>query len=118
MQAKSSISLVLAILLSGLFLFAASPAEAQSRRHRESADSYCHRRANDYARRNSSGGAGQGAARGAALGAIIGAISGNAGRGAAIGAGAGALGGGIRRQESRDRLYRQEYDRCMGRYRY
>jgi uncharacterized protein YcfJ len=100
------------MIILGLFLFTPSSANARSDRHY-----YCEGRARDYARRNTSGGTFKGAAKGAVAGAIIGAIAGDVGEGAAIGAGIGAVGGTVRRAESKDRLYQQEYDRCMRRYR-
>lgn len=114
MQTKRSIGLALgAIVLPGLVLFAANPLEARPR----NSHYYCDGRARDYARRNASGGTFKGAGRGAAIGAIIGAIAGDVGEGAAIGAGLGAIGGTVGRAESKDKLYRREYDRCMRRNR-
>ena len=75
MQIRVSIGLVVAIILTGLAPFAASPAKAQSR-DRDGVHSYCDRRARDYARRHASGGVIGGAAEGAIRGAIIGGILG------------------------------------------
>jgi uncharacterized protein YcfJ len=95
------------------------PADAQ---RRGSSRHYCDARAHDIAstaaRRTSGGGALGGAARGAVGGAIIGEIaSGNAGEGAAAGAAIGAIAGGVRRSNDYDRIYRQEFERCMRRRR-
>lgn len=116
MQAKSKkiswLFLLATFLIPGTALFTATPSQAQRDR------GYCDRYARDYANRHARGGALRGAGRGAAGGAIFGAIAGNAGRGAAIGSAVGALGGGIRRSESKDRLYQRAYDDCMRRDRY
>ncbi len=113
MQTRLSISLALgAIIVPGLLLFTPSSVDARSDRHY-----YCDSRARKYARRNARGGTFKGAGKGAIAGAIIGAIAGDAGEGAAIGAGIGAIGGTVRRAESKDRLYRREYNRCMRRNR-
>jgi hypothetical protein len=112
METRLIVSPVLGVIvLLGLLLFTPSSVTARSDRHY-----YCDGRARDYARRNASGGTFKGAGKGAVAGAIIGAIAGDVGEGAAIGAGIGAIGGTVRRAESKDRLYRQEYDRCMRRY--
>ena len=105
---KASLA-ISAFVLPSFILLSSSPALAQYQADRD----YCDRYANDYAERNRNGGTLQGATRGAAGGAIFGAIGGSAGTGAAVGAAAGALGGTIRKQESRDNLYRQAYDDCM-----
>lgn len=113
MQTRLSIGLALgAIIVPGLFLFTPNSAIAKSDRHY-----YCDGRARDYARRNASGGTFKGAGEGAIVGAIIGAIAGDVGEGAAIGTGLGAIGGTVGRAESKDKLYRREYDRCMRRNR-
>lgn len=111
METRLSISPALGVIIMlGLLLFTPSSANAQSDRHY-----YCDGRARDYSRRNASSGIFKGAGKGAVAGAIIGAIAGDVGEGAAIGAGIGAIGGTVRRAESKDRLYRREYDRCMRR---
>jgi outer membrane lipoprotein SlyB len=98
------------ILMPGLIVSLGADAVAQSR---ETRSLYCERFARDFAERNYRGGTLQGASRGAAAGAVIGAIAGNSGRGAAIGSATGAIGGSIRREESRESLFRQAYDDCM-----
>lgn len=113
MQTRLSISLALgAIIIPGLVFFTPSSVEARSDRHY-----YCDGRARDFARRNARGGTLRGAGEGAVAGALIGLIAGDVGKGVKIGAGVGAIGGTVRRGESKDRLYKQEYRRCMRRRR-
>ena len=73
----------------------------------------CHRRATDYANRNSRGQVLTRGAVGAGAGALTGAIAGSAGTGAAIGGGIGAVSGGVRQVNDRDNLYQAAFDDCM-----
>lgn len=113
MQTRLSISLALgAIIIPGLIFSTPSSVEARPDRHY-----YCDGRARDFARRNAEGGTLRGAGKGAVAGLLIGLIAGDAEKGAKIGAGLGAVGGTVRRGESKDRLYKKEYRRCMRRNR-
>ena len=77
---------------------------------------YCQSVANDYARRNASGGAISGAVRGSVRGGLTGrVISGKKGgeKGAKIGRTLGAISGASQRARSRDYLFQQAYADCM-----
>lgn len=77
---------------------------------------YCQSVAQDYARRNSSGGAISGAIRGSIRGGITGRILGGsngAEKGRKAGRTLGAINGASQRARSHDYLYQQAYANCM-----
>lgn len=118
MQTKLTVGMVLgAIIIPGLTLFAANPAEAQygDRDPHYYCDGIAKERTARFAERDDLGTAAGDAIGGAILGAIIGGIAGDAGKGAGIGAGVGVVGKGVEREKDRKAFYRREYDACMRR---